>query len=98
MTQPVRRLAVYREPPEPVPLRAREHAPACLWCRWRRWGASSDQCMEPRNNPGADRYHSAYETRRVNPTGECQVYQPSRWTALLQWLRIRPFLERSPHG
>ena len=92
MKEPVR-LDVYRERPKPVPLRCREHAPVCTWCRWAQHNARERAlvCEEPSTNPA-----STYRTlKNANGEGQCNNYAPSFWTRILQALRLKPFVERS---
>lgn len=92
MNDPVR-LDVYRETPAAVPLREREHAPVCPWCKWRwKWGLT---CREPRNNPSGNTFDADFWGKYLNNRGQCERYQASWWTRLLQRLGLRPFIERA---
>ncbi len=87
-SEPVR-LAVYREIPKPLPFRAREHAPYCVWCRWRSI-LYPYECYSPFINPeAANKWCST-----TNRGGKCDGYSPSLWTRMLQLVRLRPCIER----
>lgn len=92
MNEPVR-LDVYREVPAVVPLREREHESVCAWCFWSE-GVNPMACHHPRHNPSGCR-GANFWTNNFNSGACCGVYRASLWTRLLQWLRLRPFIERT---
>jgi hypothetical protein len=81
---------MYRDVPAPVPLRGRQHASCCCWCRWMTGDPNEPVCREPHHNPTGINYLAS----NYNNKGQCDRYVPSHWTRLLQFLRIRPFVER----
>ena len=91
MSDPVR-LELYRERPKPLPLRAREHAPVCTWCRWQRGIINDHYCGEPRHNPSGS-HSMRFATTYIN-LGQCDWFSATLATRILQRLGLRPFVER----
>ena len=60
----------------------RGHAPFCHWCEFRSYAGV--YCHARGMTSCRDR----------NGEGQCNEYVGSAWTRLLQWQRLRPFVER----
>lgn len=103
MSEPNQNLHVlqpYRDKPLEIRYRKGEHLAVCRWCKWGkyRWRTIREgmQCANPRLVSRSSDTGRESASMHNDCGRQCNDYQPSLWTRLLQWLRLRPRVER-PH-